>query len=514
MFLTRSDLSSRGERPHAPAANLMNDELAAVLEQQVEAQENLNAAIAADGLPFYKPHAKQDQFHRATAKRRMVRAGNRWGKSQSGCAEDVAWLRGERLWYAKDDPARTSGIPDRAVKGLTITTDWDKVDEIWTGERGEKPGKVWRYLPKGLVKSKKRNHSGAIDTIECVNGSLWRFDTVKSFMANPQGSESSDWDFIHVDEPCPELMFKAAARGLIDRGGSAWFTLTPLSEFWINDYFFPQDTGGALRDNVWAINGSIYDNPYLDQDAIKEYEGTLTEDEKQCRLYGLPMHLAGLVYKTFEWDKHVLKDVPFGWKDFATPPDNYTIYYNIDPHPRTPHAVLFCAVSPLGQRFYYNDIFDHTTVESLSKQIREHIAGRHVGGVRIDPAAYIDDPITGTNMATEFHRCGIPVAKATKALAQGILRVNMELARDPQCIWFCPSARTTLWEIQRYAWDQKPARLNKPIDVDDHMMENMYRMELSEPIWLDPDDAKGTIVPELEITRTECTIEDLEFSFN
>jgi len=33
------------------------------------------------------------------------------------------------------------------------------------------------------------------------------------------GSESSDFDFVHVDEPCPEPMYKAAARGLIDRNG-------------------------------------------------------------------------------------------------------------------------------------------------------------------------------------------------------------------------------------------------------------------------------------------------------
>jgi hypothetical protein len=38
------------------------------------------------------------------------------------------------------------------------------------------------------------------------------------------GSESSDWDFLHIDEPCPRDMYVANARGLIDRGGSDWFT--------------------------------------------------------------------------------------------------------------------------------------------------------------------------------------------------------------------------------------------------------------------------------------------------
>jgi hypothetical protein len=146
-----------------------------------------------------------------------------------GAAEDCAWLLHERPWYPPNHLARTGGIPQHPVKGLVITIDWDMVDAIWTSERGTE-GKIWKFLPPELIKSKKRNHSGAIDTVECTNGSLLKFDTVKSYMANPMGSESFDWDFIHVDEPSPEGMFKAQARGLVDRRGSAWFTLTPLRE--------------------------------------------------------------------------------------------------------------------------------------------------------------------------------------------------------------------------------------------------------------------------------------------
>jgi hypothetical protein len=81
------------------------------------------------GLCFYVPHEKQDNFHRAGAfKHRLWESGNRGGKSTGGVAEDCAWLVGERAWYQKSDPARTLGIPQHPVKGLVITTDWDKVD--------------------------------------------------------------------------------------------------------------------------------------------------------------------------------------------------------------------------------------------------------------------------------------------------------------------------------------------------------------------------------------------------
>jgi hypothetical protein len=475
------------------------------------------AAIKADGLAYYRPSEKQDAYHVACstgAKHTMVDAGNRFGKSTMGCAEDLAWARGERPWYKHafdvmgtrmaggqretyvarrheghaEHPLVTAGIPKHPVKILIITTDWDKVDEIWTSERGDNPGKVWKFIPRSAVVSKKRNHSGAIDTLEIKSArydgnSLIRFDTVKSFMANPQGSESSDWDRIHVDEPCPEAMYKASARGLMDRNGVDSFTLTPLKEFWINDFFFPQDTGGLPRLGVWALRASTYDNPFLSLEAIRDYEATLSDEERQCRIYGIPMHLAGLVYKSFSWDRHVLKTLPHGWDDWTHPPKNYTIYVKIDPHPQTPHAVLFCAVAPTGERFYYYDMFKKCGIAELAKDILAFTAGYHLQSVECDPLGFIEHPITGTSMATEFGNYGLYVDKATKALAHGIVRVNEELSkRDPQAIWFSPYAKRTLWEIQRYAWDDKNDR---PVDADDHMMENLYRNELSEPVWVD-----------------------------
>ena len=433
------------------------------------------------GLAFYRPHPKQDTFHRAgDKKRRLVRAGNRFGKSIMGVAEDAAWFMGERPWYGKDDPARYIGIPKHPVKGLIITTDWDKVGEIFTNERGDSPGKMWKFLPKGFIKHKRRNHSGAIDEMIGENGSILRYDTMKSYLSNPLGSESSDWDFIHVDEPTVEDHWKATSRGLVDRHGSAWFTLTPLTQPWINDYFIGTEDSTEIGDSKWSITGSIFDNPYLTPEAIAQFEADLTDEEKQCRLHGIPLHLAGLVYKEFSYAKHVLHDLPKGWTDFRNPPKDYSIYYAIDPHPQTPHAVLFIAVSPFGQIFIYDEIFIHTTIGELSRLIHEKIDGRNVIHAKVDPLAYINDPITDSNMAEEFCKHGIMVEKATKAREQGILRVKETLKKD-NTLYFAPSLKETLWEIQRWSWDKD----NKPVDKDDHMLENLYRLLLDDPIFID-----------------------------
>lgn len=465
------------------------------------------------GLKDYLPHPKQDAFHRAGNRlRRAAFCGNRFGKSHMGCAEDCGWLMGERVWYKKGDPARTIGIPKRPVKGLVITTDWDKVDEIWTTERGTPPGKIWQMLPNGFVKSQKRNHSGAIETIECANGSLLKFDTVKSWMANPQGSESSDWDFIHPDEPLPQLMWKAASRGLVDRGGAAWFTLTALTEPWISDMFIPR--GGRVenvefldRGQFWMIRGSMWDNPTLSKEAIDMYIATLSKEEIQCRIEGIPLERVGLVYKEFEYDRHVLAQLPAGWASWTKPPTNWPIYLAIDPHPQTPHAVLACTVSPLGQVIFFAEIFKHCTIRELCSMMSMLFQQNQILTCVCDPLAYVNDPITGGNMADEFARWGWVVDKATKALQQGILRVKDDLTQ-PNRIYLSPYLEETLWEIQRYCWDQKEGRENKPVDKDDHMMENLYRLLLDEPSFVEISEYSSRPVGDLIIDRPNFHLDE------
>lgn len=466
------------------------------------------------GLLRYRPHFKQQKFHEAASfKRRLLRAGNRFGKSQMGCAEDCAFLLGHRPWLSPSSPFYTLGIPQHPNKGLVITTDFDKVDEVWTAQ-GASPGKIWQFLPQGFVKSVSRNSSGVIDTIYCHNKSILRFDTVRSWQNNNQSIESADYDFIHVDEPCPEQMWIAASRGLVDRGGPAWFTLTPLREVWINDMFFPRRYQGSSDTEIkdgsrWAMQGSMRDNPHLTEEAIQEFESQLTDEEKQCRIEGLPLELSGLIYKSFDFDRHVLKEVPKGWKDYNNPPSNYTIYYAIDPHPQTPHAVLFCAVSPHGQKFFWGELFIHTTISELAKLICSKLGGRYIYSAKCDPLAYINDPITGTNIEEELANHGVLVEKATKALSLGILKVQEELKKENN-VYFSPTLEETLWEFERYIWDEKT---NKPVDKDDHMMENLYRIMLENPRYVDRA-AVSTPIEDEEFTSLNTNLKDLDLDLN
>ncbi len=480
-------------------------ELALIRRRKADLLKQRIAAVRNDGLLYYQPHPKQSLFHLSTAKRRGIFAGNRFGKSISGCAEDCAWLRGERPWLPETDAGRLSGIPQHPVKGLVITTNWDKVDEVYTSNRGTE-GKLWRFLPRdGFVKRTTRNHEGKICIVECANGSTLRFATVRSWLNDPQSIESTDYDFIHIDEPCPESMWKGASRGLVDRDGFAWFTLTALTEPWIVDSFLP---GGNFAQRMFKVEGSIYDNPYLQADAIKMFEATLTDDERECRLYGKPLHLAGLVYKSFKYDKHVLQELPKGWRDFSTPPRDWSYYYYIDPHPRTPNACLLLVVSPHERLYFFHDIFERTTMKEMCEQMKPFLTNCHVIRGRVDPLAYIPDPETDRCWADELALHGFPADRAIKAPLQGINRANERLKESPTTVFFSPSCRRTLYEIQRYHWDEEK---NKPVDKDDHMMENFYRAILDEPCYVNPKIYSKQITQEV-IDRPRFDLDKLNLT--
>lgn len=463
-----------------------------------EIARDMEELVSRNGIYFYRPHAKQDLFHRAgTFKRRYVRTGNRFGKSEMGAAEDVAWALGERPWYSKDDPARYAGIPKKSNKILVLCQDWDKVEEIFTCTTpGQSLGKIFKFLPEQHLAARPvKSKSGVVSSV--LVKSIWGgistiiFDTVKSFMSNEMGQESADFDAIHVDEPIPKDMWVANARGLIDRNGSAWFTCTPLNQPWINDMFVPRelarkDINGELhRDGLyWMITGSTKDNPHNTTASLAMFENDLTEAEKQCRLHGMPLTMAGIVYKEFKHDFHVYTKQFFKWEAPNKPPLDYTIRVNVDPHPETPHAVLFHATSPSGQTFFYDEIFEHVLTDTLCEKINDILAGYELYSIHMDPAGFIENPNDGSSMADIFDKHGLFVEKAPKDLTRGIVETKMMLTRVlhtplgqkvPRLV-FGGHLTRTLYEFDAYQWD--PKRPNRPRDKDDHMMENLYRAVL------------------------------------
>jgi hypothetical protein len=485
------------------------------LRQENERLSRAKALRQSYGINFYVPHAKQDKFHTAGDKTgRYCRTGNRGGKTKCGAAEDVSWCLGGRVFYRNsfdvvdgkqnvvrrhvgglNDPLVTKGIPQFPVKGLLVVADWDKAKDIFTNRDGsyETWGELFQLIPREALGKVHLSRGGHVDQInikrltEFGGGeSTLMIDTVESFKHSKMSQESSDFDFLHYDEPAPRNMFVANSRGLVDRRGKYWFNCTPIDEMWINDLFSPPGQhvvksadAGLEFGTKFIITWSIYDNPYNTPEGIAEFESNLTREEKACRLDGLPLAFAGLVYKEFIYDLHVLCDVPVGWEDYHLPPKDHTIRVAWDVHQRIPQAVLLTATAPNGEVFVYDELFFDSLVTPTALSLKEKVKGRFVCDYWIDPFAVIPSAVTNESVLDELAKHDLYFDKGSKDLDLGVSKVREKLLERTTgkmpTIWFSPKLQELLFEFTHYVYDVEK---NKPKDKDDHMLENLRRLVL------------------------------------
>lgn len=517
----------------------LDPEALALVAQSNANKRKLLELAKKSGISFYRPHWKQHLFHTSPRKRRGFFAGNRTGKSKGNAAETVAWALGERPWYKVDfdvlgvdhdeganrkivvkyshvgdphHPFVTLGIPSYPTKQLIVCSNWDKVHEIWTSQDAARPGKLWELLPQGFVKRAVKNHEGVIDEVYCNNGALIKFLSVDAFKRNQLVAESSDYDRVAFDEPAPVKLWKGCARGLTDRDGQGDFTLTSLEELWIYDYFSKETLDAAdpeLADvcaDREAISATIWDNPHLSDVSIQRFEAELDEDERDCRLNGIPLELSGLIYKGFSRDVHVLSALPDGWRDWHLPPKSFILHCRVDTHPVTPHAVMFAAVGPSEIPIICHEIFKACDADTLCEMINAYVklTGCFLGSLKVEPGAWVNDPATKTaSIASYFFKHNLFPTKATKDLSTGILVVKGALKNKR--VLFTPECRRTFWEFARYRYDPETS---KPVDENDHMMENLYRMLIQPTRWFDPDRASGRPIGDFTFDHASLDMSD------
>lgn len=518
------------------------------LQAERDALLKIKDTIQSNGINFYRPHAKQHRFHLCNATGRYVRTGNRFGKSELGIAEDIAMCRGGREWYRYafdilngagqvvdhhpggfNHPLVTSGIPRRPVKGLILVVDWEMAHKVFTNREGayETWGKLFKLLPKDAIHSVKLSRGGHVHEIfikrpkEFGGGvSSLTIDTIESWKHNKLAGESADWDFIHIDEPCPEDMFNSYARGLADRNGRYWFTCTPLDQMWINDTFCPPgmrlvehtpDSGieykvDGTSSRRFIITGSSYDNPHKNIAGLEEMASRLSSAERAARIDGLPKAFAGVIYREFIYDLHVLCDLPAGWHAYDNPPKDYTIRVAWDVHDAKPQAILVVATSPQGIAFVCKEWFFDRLIQPNVIELKSWLEGRNVVDLLIDPKAVNPDPRDESTILDDLWAADLPFDKASKDLTLGISRVREKLneRRVTQSqlptICFSPDLTETLWEFTHYLYDSKT---NKPKDEHDHMMENLYRLVLNGLDYVEPAKENEYVTAPLRIRSNE-----------
>jgi phage terminase large subunit-like protein len=390
---------------------------------------------------------------------RALFGGNRSGKTTAGGMEFLFHITGIYPdWYPEDQ--RYNG----AIKGRIIAKDFQKgVGEVIIPFLNE-------WLDMSLVERKWKNPQGIAIKWKLKNGSV--FD----ILTHEQSTEQFEGWKGHIawfDEPPPRDKYVATLRGLVDFQGRHWLTLTPLTQPWIYDDIYTKQSP-----NIFVVTMDMRENYHLTEEAIKEFESQLTEEEKEARLHGRFLHLSGLIYKEFQPDIHICP---------VTIKKHWTRYMAIDPHERMPTAVLWLAVDEQDNHWIYDELWlKDMDVKEIAQAIIAQ-EGENIARVKlIDPHADKDNVAAGGfNFRKELMKYGVFTQRANSDTLLGkskirqalTLRYRSVLKREVAQLHVSNYCKQTIFEFQHYIWEE--IRRNKeefdpkekPKKKNDHFMD-------------------------------------------
>lgn len=393
------------------------------------------------------------------------------------CVMAGKWLwSGERIYFPHKDP--------RKVR--IIGQDWSKhIDKVVIAKMHE----LWPQSRKVHIKK----DGNGFET-------FWRDETTRStveIMSNNQDSalhEGWSGDLIYYDEPPKRDVRIANARGLVDRQGRELFAMTLLKEAWIHhEVIRALNEKGKPDKTVHNIVGAIEDNVGfgITQAGVDQFAKTLTDEEKDARLRGVPSYMSGLVYPMYKRRLHLKPrfSVPLDWP----------VDIQIDTHPRKPHSVLFLATSHYGLKYVIHELRMHGNGTQLGEAIVKLVnwGNYRINRVQCDPLAKSDsneERTTFNKIATVLARYDMYLETASKDKDTGILEVKKHLMSDNNepTLFIFDDCVLTIKEIEGYMWEKTNLQdKEKAMKVDDDLMECLYRAVLLGTEYISPEDEYG-----------------------
>lgn len=414
-------------------------------------------------------HQKQVEFHKCKKKNRWVFGGNRTGKTECGAVEVIYIARGIHPYKEnkKDTTGWVVSLSTQVQRDVAQSKILHYLNPNWIEDivvsSGRKDSLENAVIDKILIK----NVFGGISTI--------------GFKSCDQGREKfqgTSLDFVWFDEEPPYDIYLECKMRVIDKCGEIFGTMTPLKGLtWVYNTIYLNENND---DEVWHINLSWKDNPFLDKKEIKALENTMSKDELESRCYGNFSFSGGLVYNNFKEELNVIEpfNVPKEWYDNIS----------IDPGFRNPLSCHFYAVDYDGNIYVIAEHYDR------DKDIEYH--SNHILAIADKlgwPRSYngklealIDSAATQTTLASNksvvdlFYDFNIMVnPKVNKDLFSGIQRVKNLIcnASGERKLFIFSTCVNMIREIKSYFWGKADA----PIKKDDHSLDELRYYVMSKP---------------------------------
>jgi phage terminase large subunit-like protein len=445
--------------------------------------EELQRRHVEEKLRFYRPHPKQEEFHRCLKRNRWLFGGNRTGKTVGGAAEAAWWARGNHPYRKILRP--TSGwivsLTNEVQRDVAQREFLSLINPAWI--KGVK-------MREG--KADDLEH-GVIDyiLIESIHGGVSQV----GFKSCDQGRErfqgtSRDW--IWFDEEPPEEIYLECLMRVMDCRGSIWGTMTPLKgltwvymAIWINEKNNPE---------VWSSAMAWEDNPYLSPEEIEQLMATLSDSELESRREGKFVAMTGLVYSEFREDVHVIEPfpVPAEWMDRIS----------IDPGIDKPLSCHWYAVNQDGDVFVVGEWYKagwHVSahmreIERISRELGWKRDSRGWLSCIMDAAANQRTVVNEETVASVFRDHHMNVnTNVNKSKFAGIERVKEYLhvrkaehfgevdakkwPKGKPKLFIFNTCKEMIKEIKQYRWGDN----DEPIKDKDHAMDELRYFIMTKP---------------------------------
>jgi phage terminase large subunit-like protein len=470
-----------------------------LLEELRIAKEEEARRLAQEKYRYYEPSGKGEEFINAYASGEnfivLYSAANGVGKTAT-CTNVLA----HQFWPTDDNPY----FQGKLFKDFPYLKRGRIVSSPTNVEKNIIP-ELKDWFPAGRYVTRKGNKKFES---QWQTDTGWSFD-IMTYEQDIKEFESITLGWIWFDEPPPEAIFKACVSRL-RRGGIIFIGATPLAgSAYMYDSFakgnyeveIKSQENGAMtkfQRKVAYIEADIESacrehgvRGHLRHQDIENMIAEYSEDEKQARIYGKFQHLVGLVFKSFSPKVHVIE--PFNIDN-----RNFSVYEFLDPHPRNPDAVMWVAVDKNGTKYVCDELFIKVASdEDLAGKIKNKASQYRIIRRMADPSAFIQNQHDrdGKSLASRLADQGLSYQEATKSRALADRRIETALSyveikgymmKAPE-VYVFSTCKRTIFEFEHYRWqeytgvgaDNHNAK-EKPVDKDDHQIENLGRALFNE----------------------------------
>ena len=456
------------------------------------------------------PHPRQLQFLKDRRRERWLYAANRAGKTRVGAVEALYHATGSH-------PHRN--VPESSV-GWIISLSYEMqfnniqptleqyLQESKVYDILKLSNDVWQHLIFRCARcggGPKEKRSDGIVTGVFRCGKCMRPISHIGFKSCDQGRakfQGASLGWAWIDEEPPEDIRAEVKVRLWDKQGDLWVTMTPVEgTTWSYDAIYlkgESDPNGPIA----VVKASVYDNPYLDHDALRIEEAQIADEaEREIRFYGTPRARSGVIYP--EWDAaiHEVAELPrelLG--EDLTPLKSLNAYMGIDTG--SCFAAVLVIVDYLGNFWCVDEYY------AVSRPIPEHARALHAMCQHWDVwPEFVVDPRTqhDVDLADLGISCTKPPAMEVRegiALVRNLVFIDRTrpigyaaAGGNPSLYVLAARMPRFLFEIRHYVWKPSPrSRMAKdtatsePLKRDDHVMDALRMVAQLRPPPSVPDE--------------------------